>query len=93
MWRIDLALNRPGNDGVAFREIFTSHFYITTSGFFSDPALLCCIQEMGVDRILFAIDYPFVPNEPGPKWMEKLMLNTEDKAKILHGNAERILNS
>ena len=92
MWRIDLALNRPGNDGVAFRDIFTSHFYITTSGFFSDPALLCCIQEMGVDRILFAIDYPFVPNEPGPEWMEKLMLNTEDKAKILHGNAERILN-
>jgi len=92
MWRIDLALNRPGNDGVAFRDIFTSHFFITTSGFFSDPALLCCIQEMGTDQILFAVDYPFVPNEPGPKWMERLMLNAEDKAKILHRNAERILN-
>jgi 2,3-dihydroxybenzoate decarboxylase len=54
MWRIDLALNRPGNAGVAFRELFCSHFYITTSGFFSDPALWCCIQEMG------AI--------PSPKW-------------------------
>lgn len=91
LWRIDLALNRPGNAGVAFRELFCSHFYITTSGFFSDPALLCCIQEMGVDRILFAIDYPFVPNAPGPQWMERLMLNAEDKAKILHGNAERLL--
>jgi predicted TIM-barrel fold metal-dependent hydrolase len=91
MWRIDLALNRPGNDGVAFRDIFTSHFYITTSGFFSDPALLLCIQEMGIDRVLFAIDYPFVPNEPGPKWMETIMLNAEDKAKILHGNSERLL--
>lgn len=91
MWRIDLALNRPGNQAVAFRELFTSHFYITTSGFFSDPALLCCIQEMGTDRILFAIDYPFVPNEPGPQWMSRLMLNAEDKSKILHGNAERLL--
>ena len=91
MWRIDLALNRPGNDGVAFRDLFSSHFYITTSGFFSDPAMWCCIQEMGVDRILFAIDYPFVPNAPGPEWMERLMLNAEDKAKILHGNAERLL--
>ena len=91
MWRIDMALNRPGNEGVAFREIFTSQFYITTSGFFSDPALLCCIQEMGVEHILFAIDYPFVPNEPGPKWMERLMINNKDKAKILHGNAERLL--
>ena len=92
LWRIDMALNRPGNDRIAFRDIFASHFYITTSGFFSDPALLCCIQEMGVDRILFAIDYPFIPNEPGPKWMEQIMLSIEDKAKILHGNAERILN-
>ncbi len=91
MWRIDLALNRPGNDGVAFRDLFSSHFHITTSGFFSDPAVWCCIQEMGIDRILFAIDYPFVPNAPGPQWMERLMLNAEDKAKILHGNAERLL--
>jgi 2,3-dihydroxybenzoate decarboxylase len=91
LWRIDMALNRPGNKGVAFRHLFTSNFYITTSGFFSDPALLCCIQEIGIDRILFAIDYPFVANEPGPKWMESLMLNADDKAKILHRNAERIL--
>ena len=91
MWRIDLALNRPGNEGVAFRDVFCSHFYVTTSGFFSDPALNLCIQEMGADRILFAVDYPFVPNAPGPKWMERLMLNAEDKAKILHGNAERML--
>ena len=92
LWRIDLALNRPGNDGIAFRDAFCSHFYVTTSGFFSDPALLLCIQEMGVDRILFAVDYPFVPIEPGPQWMERLMLNSEDKAKILHGNAERLLD-
>jgi predicted TIM-barrel fold metal-dependent hydrolase len=91
MWRIDLALNRPGNDGVEFRKIFSNNFYITTSGFFSDPALMLCIQEMGADHILFAIDYPFVPNEPGPKWMERVMLNSEDKAKILHGNSERLL--
>lgn len=89
-WRIDMALRRPGNETFAFKEQFCRHFHVTTSGFFSDPALLCCIQEMGTDRILFAIDYPFVPNEPGPKWMERLMLNAEDKAKILHGNAERL---
>lgn len=90
-WRIDMAVQRPGNAAFPFKEIFCKHFYITTSGFFSDPALLCCIQEMGVDHILFAVDYPFVANEPGPEWMERLMLNSEDKAKILHGNAEKML--
>ncbi|MBL6958113.1 MAG: amidohydrolase [Rhodospirillales bacterium] len=90
-WRIDFGLNRPGNEPIEFDKIFSEHFYITTSGFFSDPAMLCCIQEMGVDRILFAVDYPYVPNKPGPEWMERLMLNDEDKAKILHGNSERLL--
>ena len=47
---------------------------------------------MAVDHILFAIDYPFVPNEPGPEWMKKLTLNSEDNAQVLHGNEERILN-
>ncbi len=45
---------------MSFRDMFCNHFYITTSGNFSNPALLCCVQEMGVDRILFAIDWPFV---------------------------------
>lgn len=91
LWRIDMALNRRGAPPMPFRDLFNEHFYITTSGFFSDPALLCCIQEMGTDRILFSVDYPFVPQEPGPKWMEGLMLNRADKAKILHGNAESLL--
>ena len=40
-------------------------------------------MEMGVDRILFSVDYPFVPNPPGSKWMDTVPLSTEDKGKIL----------
>jgi len=91
LWRINQALSRDGNRPSAFRDTFCEHFYITTSGNFSDPALLCSIQEMGVDRILFSVDYPFVANPPGVKWMEGLSLSAEDKAKILNGNAKRLL--
>jgi 2,3-dihydroxybenzoate decarboxylase len=91
LWRINQGLSRPGNNSLAFRDYFCEHFYITTSGNFSTPALLCSIMEMGVDRILFSIDWPFVANEPGTKWMEDLPLSAEDKAKILHGNAQRLL--
>ena len=89
--RIDMALQRQGNRSTPFRDTFREHFWITTSGNFSTPALLCCVMEMGVDRILFSVDYPFVPNPPGPKWMETVPLSTEDKAKILNGNATRLL--
>ena len=65
VWRIDQALSRPGQKSLSFRDIFCNNFYITTSGFFSNPALLCCVMEMGVDRILFAVDWPFVPGVLG----------------------------
>jgi 2,3-dihydroxybenzoate decarboxylase len=89
LWRIDMALARTKVSN--FRDIFRDRFWITTSGNFSTAALLCCLLEMGADRILFSVDYPFVPNPPGVKWMEHVPLGPEDKAKILHGNAERLL--
>lgn len=91
LWRIDHALSRPGGKSVMFRETFREHFYITTSGNFSTSALLCSAMELGVDRLLFSVDYPFVENKPGPRWMEQVPLSTEDKEKIMHGNAKRLL--
>jgi 2,3-dihydroxybenzoate decarboxylase len=91
LWRIDHALSRPGNRRVSFREQFSHHFYITTSGNFSTPALLCSMLELGVDHILFSVDWPFVQNVPGTKWMQELQLSSEDKTKILSGNARRLL--
>ena len=91
VWRIDMTLKRPGQKGMSFRDIFSNNFYVTTSGNFSNPALLCCVMEMGIDHIMFAVDWPFVPNPPGTQWMEGVPLCDEDKAKILSGNAKRLL--
>ena len=91
LWRINMALARQGNRSTPFRDTFREHFWITTSGNFSTPSLLCCVMEMGADRILFSVDYPFVPNPPGVKWMETVPLGPEDRAKILNGNAKRLL--
>jgi len=49
------------------------------------------VQEMGVDRILFSVDYPFVENAPGTDWVHRIPLCAEDKAKILSGNVKRLL--
>ncbi len=93
LWRINQALARQGNrdTSFSFRDYFCKHFWITTSGFFSNPSLLCCVMEMGVDRILFSVDYPFVMNQPAADWIPTIPLSAEDKAKILSGNAERLL--
>ncbi len=91
VWRIDQALKRPGQKSMSFRDILCNNFHITTSGNFSNPALLCCVMEMGVDHILFAVDWPFVMNPPAMEWMQTVPLSDADKTKILSGNAKRLL--
>jgi predicted TIM-barrel fold metal-dependent hydrolase len=91
LWRISMGLERDGRGGRSFRDVFCEHFYVTTSGFFSDPALLCCIMELGIERILFSVDYPFVDNRPGTTWTETLPISAADQEKLLNGNARRLL--
>lgn len=92
MWRIDSTLSRPGGTPLPLREIFNRNFWVTTSGFFSTPALMCCLAEMSADRVLFAVDWPFVPDSaPATRWARELPITPTDRDKILHGNATRLL--
>ena len=91
IWRLDHALGRPGNRPISFREQFSQHVWITTSGNFSTPALICSMLELGADRIMYSVDWPFVQNPPGSRWLESLQISPEDKAKIAGGNAKRLL--
>jgi 2,3-dihydroxybenzoate decarboxylase len=54
-------------------------------------ALVCSMMEMGIDRILFSVDYPFAENPPGTEWLKTLPLGPEDTEKLLNGNARRLL--
>jgi uncharacterized protein len=72
-------------------EYFHDHFYITTSGYFTVPPLLCTLQVVGADRILFSVDYPYSPNTVGRKFLDALPVSPGDLSKISHGNAERLL--
>ena len=81
-WRINHSFGEIiPNQGkkAGFSEIFKKHFHITTSGNFSDAALLCTIMEMGADRIIFSVDWPYVDNKPGSEWIETIAVSPEDK--------------
>jgi uncharacterized protein len=67
------------------------NIWVTTSGMFSLPPVLCSIAVMGVDRVLFSVDYPFAPNASGRQLLDALPLAPADKARVAGGNAERLL--
>lgn len=93
MWRIDNRIaHRPRGCPMkkTVREYFASNVHITTSGEFSDPGLRHAISEIGADRIMFAIDYPYEQNEAGSSWFAATPINDEERAAIGRDNAIRL---
>jgi predicted TIM-barrel fold metal-dependent hydrolase len=72
-------------------ETFRAHFWVTTSGMFSTPPFQLLMQVLGADRILFSVDYPFSSNRQGRAFLDGLAISPADRAKVSHGNAERLL--
>jgi uncharacterized protein len=72
---------------------FKSNIHLTTSGYFSQPPLRCAMDVVGIDRLMFSIDYPFSPNGRGRAYLDSLqeLLSSEDLAKLVHRNAEALL--
>jgi predicted TIM-barrel fold metal-dependent hydrolase len=74
-------------------DYFKSNIHITTSGYFTQPPLTCAIEVVGIDRMLFSVDYPFSPNTRGRAYLDSLAgtLSSDDLAKLTHRNTERVL--
>jgi gamma-resorcylate decarboxylase len=95
LWRID---NRngwmkarhkyPAKHGVA--HYFRKHFHLTTSGNFDTPALVNAMTVMGVDRVMFSVDWPFESVDEGTQWFDKAEISEEDRVKIGRENAIRL---
>jgi 2,3-dihydroxybenzoate decarboxylase len=72
-------------------EYLRDNMLVTTSGNWYEPAFLCTLLALGVDNILFAVDWPYEANTAGIGFLKKLSISDADREKIAHGNAERIL--
>ncbi|KAL3455563.1 amidohydrolase 2 [Aspergillus heterothallicus] len=84
----------PGVNGAhqrTLREYLRSNFYATLAGVRCETAFRATLQEMGADRVMFSVDYPFESNEEAADWFEELELGDELKNRVGWGNAERLL--
>jgi len=72
------------------QDYLCDNFYVSTSGFFNDQALINALLTIGADRILFAVDYPYEPMDPAVAWLERAPISETDRRKIAHLNARAL---
>ena len=92
LWRID---HRNGwmkaphkyaaKEGVA--DYFRRHFWLTTSGNFSTSALVQAVTELGADRVMFSVDWPFEDIKEGCDWINNAAIGAAERQKIGRDNA------
>lgn len=94
LWRLDFMAAPGARAGLKNQlkpgEYFQRNFAITTSGLEDPLALRFCIDKIGIDRIMWAIDYPYQPTAPAVAFLESAPLSDQERAQIAHRTAERI---
>jgi 2,3-dihydroxybenzoate decarboxylase len=73
-------------------EYFRRNFLVTTSGMNVAAPLAATIATIGVDRVLFAVDYPFEDQMQTVDALDAIPLSVEDKRKICETNVRRTFN-
>jgi gamma-resorcylate decarboxylase len=95
LWRID---HRNGwmkaphkyaaKNGVA--DYFRKHFHLTTSGNFHTPSLVNAMTEMGPDRVMFSVDWPFEDVGESAQWFDTASISETDRQKVGRSNAIKL---
>ena len=71
-------------------EYLRTNFAITTSGMNDPEVLSFCLNKVGAENILFAIDYPYEESAVATRFIAELRLDDQQRALITHRNAERL---
>jgi 2,3-dihydroxybenzoate decarboxylase len=95
LWRIDnrnMWMKAPHKYAAKKQvaDYVRTNFHITTSGHYSTPALAATIAELGADRVMFSVDYPFEDISDAADWFDGAPLAESDRSKIGRGNAIRL---
>lgn len=79
-----------GRNERSVEEYFHSNFYATTAGHFHTKSLYNTMLELGVERTMFSIDYPYEDIEEGAQWFDNALIAENDRIKIGRTNAIKL---
>ncbi len=98
IWRITFmnsraqAIGRAPKTRLSMGEYLQRNFVVTTSGVEDHLALDYTIRKIGIDNVMWAIDYPYQPQQPAIEFMDSAPVTEAQRAQLYHRNAERIFH-
>ncbi|ORB27941.1 amidohydrolase family protein [Mycolicibacterium parafortuitum] len=97
LWRLDSRWDWHRHHGVELElghpsEYLRRNLYVTTSGVCDAAPLVCALSALGSDHVLFATDYPYEDINTATAFLAGAPISEDDRAKLSHLNAERLLH-
>lgn len=87
---------REGNGGARAKHrasaYFARNFWLTTSGHFHTRPFLEALDQIGRDRILFSVDYPYEQMDVAARWFDELQIPRDLKQQVGRENAQRLFS-
>ena len=93
IWRVDNRISRGSGSPRAklpMSHYLRENFYITTSGNFRTQALTNVMSEIGAERVLYSVDYPYEDVVQAGLWFDQASISESDRLKIGRANAQRL---
>jgi predicted TIM-barrel fold metal-dependent hydrolase len=72
-------------------ETMREQVWITTSGVFTQPPFQCAADVLGLDRMMYSVDYPFSKVEQGEQFLKSLDLTEPERERFQSGLAAELL--
>jgi predicted TIM-barrel fold metal-dependent hydrolase len=73
-------------------EYLRQNFAVTTSGMEDPEVLMLCINKLGEENVMFAIDYPYEDSMHAMDFLNFAPLTPRQRALFSHQNAERVFH-
>jgi 2,3-dihydroxybenzoate decarboxylase len=71
-------------------EVFLEHFWVTTSGMNDPLSVRLCLDRLGQERVMFAVDYPYEETAKEVKRFAAIPLNSSERELVSNGNAKAV---
>jgi predicted TIM-barrel fold metal-dependent hydrolase len=94
LWRFDnrMRIECPKRLAGSVSDYFSENFVITTSGVHDDLVLDFVVKKLGIERVLFSIDYPFEDPASAVQWLQNTtVINDDQRRRIARLNALDLL--